>query len=181
MKRRHRAIGSPTKAEQANQDAQRAKPKASQFNWSRVKQGRPDECWPWTGGVNSWGYGSVQVDGIQMNASRAAYIAFFGRPAEGLVVCHRCDNPICCNPMHLFAATQAENLEDCRNKGRARGHFAGGAEHPNHVAKLNPDSVREIRGLSARGLNNCQIARRYGVDNTTIRSVVLRKSWRHVA
>ena len=176
MRRRYRAIPPPTKAQQAQQDAQRSAPKAVHFRWDRVKRGSSDECWPWRGALNSWGYGAVQVDGVQMNASRAAYIATHGAIARGLVVCHRCDNPACCNPAHLFVGTQAENLADCRSKGRARGQFAGGADHPNHVAKLTPDSVREARKLAASGVTCSEIARRFGMDNKTIWSAVNRKS-----
>lgn len=157
------------------------KSKSVKFAWKHVRVGKDDECWPWTLLLNRWGYGVCSLDGHTINASRAAYIVTFGELIGGFVVCHKCDNPACCNPAHLFAGTQAENLADCRAKGRSRGHFGKGADHPNHVAKLNPDRVREARALWASGISQSEIARRFGLDNQTIRRAVIRESWKHVA
>lgn len=151
--------------------------KTAVFRWSRVNRGGPDECWPWTGSMNTWGYGATQLDGVVMNASRAAYIATHGSVPDGLVVCHKCDNPACCNPAHLFAATQAENLADCRRKGRARGQFKGGREHPKHAARLSPEKVQEARRLYASGVSQSEIGRRWGVHASTISRAVRGERW----
>lgn len=115
-----------------------------------------------------------------MNASRAAYLEHFGEIAAGLVVCHRCDNPICCNPAHLFAATQAENLADCRAKGRARGQYEAGTAHPRHTAKLTDDMVREARALYAAGVRQTEIGRRFGIHSSVISRAIRGQCWGHV-
>jgi hypothetical protein len=152
--------------------------KVAKFCWERVQHGEPEDCWPWTGFLNAWGYGHCSLNGKTVNASRAAYIVTHGPLADGLVVCHRCDNPICCNPNHLFAATQAENLADCRRKGRTV--YRRGANHPRAAARLTEDMVREARRLFAKGVSKSEIARRWGFDNSTISSAVRGATWSHV-
>lgn len=86
----------------------------------------PDECWPWKAFIGTWGYGVFWLDGKNINSSRAAYLLLVGPVAPDLVVCHSCDTPACCNPKHLWLGTQADNLADCRRKGRSKGQFADG-------------------------------------------------------
>lgn len=145
---------------------------------AKIDKRGPDECWPWIGGMGSWGYGSFWIEGKNINSSRAVYILMVGPVGSDLVVRHTCDNPACCNPAHLVPGTQAENLKDCRDRKRTVYRF--GKDHPRPTSKLTESQVREVRKLSREGLNNCQIARQYGVDNTTIRSIVLGKTWAHL-
>lgn len=150
------------------------------FKWEFVdRSGGPDACWPWTRSLNTWGYGCSTVAGRQVNASRAAYLTEHGSIGDGLVVCHRCDNPACCNPSHLFAATQAENLADCRAKGRAVYRY--GAEHHRATAKVDEQAVREIREAWTGGESQSSIARRLGMTSGQISRICHRHSWRHVA
>ena len=83
------------------------------------KQG-PDECWPWKGALGSHGYGRVNFQGVHMTASRAVFSAVHGRVPDGLLVCHKCDNPPCVNPEHLFVGTYQDNVTDMMQKGRGR-------------------------------------------------------------
>lgn len=153
--------------------------KATPFAWHRVDVGGSSDCWPWRGALNRWGYGACQLNGKQMNASRAAYIDTHGEPSPGLVVCHTCDNPACCNPAHLFAGTQAENLADCRAKGRT--NIRHGADHHRATAKLTDELVREARRLYASGVSQSEIGRRWGVHSSVISRAVRGKNWSHVA
>lgn len=155
--------------------------KTTPFAWHRVDVGGSSDCWPWRGALNRWGYGACQLNGKQMNASRAAYIDTHGEPSPGLVVCHTCDNPACCNPAHLFPATQAQNLADCRSKGRSRGGFGKGANHPRHTAKLSVEQVRAVRRRHKAGESQSSIARDLGVNSTTISALVRGVSYRSVA
>lgn len=154
--------------------------KHAKFDWNRVAVGKSGDCWPWTGSINTWGYGSCQLDGKIMNASRAAFISTHGYHPEGLVVCHTCDNPACCNPSHLWADTQANNLADCRRKGRASGTFPAGAKHPRLTAKLTPEMVSEARRLYATGVAQTEIARLFGVHSSSISRAVRGERWAQV-
>lgn len=150
------------------------------FHWSLVDSSAgTDRCWPWTGPVNTWGYGDATLGGKRLNASRAAFLTYHGRIDEGLVVCHRCDNPICCNPEHLYAATQAENLADCRRKGRQR--YRTGASHHRVGAKLTPELVKQARELYAQGITQVEIGKRFGVHSSVISRAVRGEYWSHVA
>lgn len=84
-------------------------------------------CWLWSGNVNSNGYGVIGVgsrtDGSRGNelTHRLSYKLNTGEIPVRKMVCHRCDNPSCVNPDHLFLGTQSDNMKDCKSKGRSRG------------------------------------------------------------
>ena len=75
------------------------------------------ECWEWTGGSYR-GYGRLQVNNKRWGAHRFAYTLAFGQIDDALLVCHRCDNPGCVRPDHLFAGTHSDNTRDMMEKGR---------------------------------------------------------------
>lgn len=81
------------------------------------------DCWLWTRGVDKDGYGQCQSSRVakEISVSRShqmAYIAWVGEIPDGYFVCHKCDNPTCCNPEHLFVGTALDNNRDMINKGR---------------------------------------------------------------
>ncbi len=87
--------------------------------WSKVDKRGPSECWNWTASTMSQGYGCFQHHRTRRASSRWAWIFIHGEIADRcMYVCHRCDNPSCCNPAHLFLGTQGDNLRDAYAKGR---------------------------------------------------------------
>ena len=78
----------------------------------------PDGCHIWTGGKNNKGYGLVQNNSKMVLASRASHVIFNGEIPHGMQVCHRCDNPPCVNPAHLFLGSHSDNMKDAVAKGR---------------------------------------------------------------
>jgi hypothetical protein len=77
-------------------------------------------CWPWTGATFHWGHGAVKVNGRPWGAHRIAWELTRGPIPDGLLICHHCDNPPCCNPAHLFVGTHThlDNVRDMDAKGR---------------------------------------------------------------
>jgi hypothetical protein len=98
---------------------------------------------------------------------------------EGLVICHRCDNPSCVNPAHLFLGTHADNVADKMRKGRHRTNPHKGEDH--RSAKLTQEQVLEVRRrFAVGGISKAALGREYGVTQTTIDHIILRATWRHL-
>ena len=134
-------------------------------------------CWQWTAGTFDSGYGAISIDGKMMKAHRVAYAEFVGLIPVGMCVCHRCDNPGCINPAHLFLGTNADNATDMMEKGR------------HGLAKLTPHKVLIIREFLARHTPRPGrragpvpfLARWFDVSMETIRSARSGRTWRHVS
>lgn len=135
----------------------------------------PDECWPWTGGRDKVrGYGTIQIKGVFWRASRLSWWVNKGPIPDGLVVRHRCDNPICVNPAHLLLGTQLDNIRDRQERGRqALGERAG-------AAKLTEDLVVEILRLRDGGSGPRAIGRALNVSHCTVSNVLTGRTWTHV-
>jgi hypothetical protein len=167
------------------------KPNTIAVFWSRVDQSDgSDSCWEWQGNRKA-GYGQFSWKSKTRQAHRMAWEFTYGSIPDGLDVLHRCDNPSCCNPDHLFLGTQADNNSDMCRKGRQvsrTGEYHGARTKPERVcrgeghpdAKLNEAAVREIRRLARGGWSYRGLSRRFGVSDVAIRLAVLGKSWSHV-
>lgn len=143
------------------------------FEESHVKEPMSG-CWLWTGTSTKMGYGVIAKN----YAHRLSYRWHIGEPGK-LHVLHRCDNPPCVNPAHLFIGTQQDNNNDKLAKGRAAGGSMKGEAHPSR--KLSESDVLAIRSEYATGdKNQSRLARKYGVRQGTIWQIVNRNSWRHV-
>lgn len=139
--------------------------------WSRVRRAGANDCWPWLG-ARDGGYGQLSYQGKIWRAHRLAWKLTRGSFRN--FVLHRCDNPICCNPKHLFLGTQADNNRDRMLKGRDGDHK--GMKHGRAV--LTDKAVKFIRAKPE--FSGADLARRFGVTRTTVSRVRLWKSWTHV-
>lgn len=144
--------------------------------WVKVdKTGGPDSCWPWTAARHYKGYGQFtwRVSyGVfeERSAHRTAWELAHGPVLDGLHVLHRCDNPPCCNPAHLWLGTNAENNADMMRKGR---HVVPLGEAHGR-SKLTRDGVALLHLL---GLSIPKAAKLFGVSGTTIWAVRHGKVW----
>jgi hypothetical protein len=143
--------------------------------WKYVSKSEDsDACWLWVGATNEHGYGVLTVDRKSVRAHRFSYelAGLSLKPTDHL--CHKCDNPPCVNPAHLFLGDAAANSRDASRKGRMhRGERNGSAV-------LAADQVVEIRRLAALGVKKAQLTRTYGVSYGCIGAILDGITWRHL-
>jgi hypothetical protein len=132
-----------------------------------------NNCWEFSKGKNYGGYGISTLEHKQMLVHRASYKYHFGSIPEGLHILHRCDNPPCCNPDHLFAGTNLDNIRDKMEKGRQKGNKGG--DHPE--SKLKETDVINIF-LSSESIK--ELAKQYNVEPCTISNIRNSRSWGHI-
>ena len=133
-------------------------------------------CWNWTAGKDSYGYGQMRVGGRKRLVHRISYEEYVGSIPSGQCVLHRCDNPACINPAHLFLGTQVENMADMVSKGRQPHTSLKGTLHGQ--AKLTEADVIAIR--AAIGSSQSELAARYGVSPSQIGHIRRGKRWSHI-
>ena len=136
--------------------------------WSKVDIKNEDDCWNWTACVARSGRGSFS-DGkyVKRQAHRVAYWLATGEEPRKKMVLHSCDNPICCNPKHLFLGSHADNMKDMANKQRNRTPRPG-----NGYTKITLDQHSEICLLFENGVSKKEIGRRFNCTATNIRSIL---------
>lgn len=164
---------------------------ASRF-WRKVDKNGPvpshaialGPCWLWTGGKDPKGYGQLRANGKRgrlLKAHRVSWSMHNGRLTDWMLVLHRCDNPSCVRPDHLFVGSQRDNVQDAARKGRLV--FQA---HPEKVrrgeqasaAKLTRAQVDEVHELSFEGATQVALARRFGVSQAAISALLLGKTYR---
>jgi DNA-directed RNA polymerase subunit RPC12/RpoP len=139
----------------------------------RVERGEQDKCWEWNGRRDSNGYGRIDIKGFPRLAHRLMFELINGWSPKA--VCHSCDNPSCCNPSHLWAGTQADNVADMISKGRRNVPIRRGASV--NTSKLTEQDVLLIVASSE---SIPHLAKQFSVTVEAIRAIRNGKNWRHV-
>ena len=145
--------------------------------WDKVCASGVDACWEWRGSRTKKGYGRVATPIGSRSAHRVA--AFISGVLVDLKsqnhVLHRCDNPPCCNPSHLFLGSNADNVADRVAKGRSG--LAPCHGESNGMAKLSLEEVYAIRRLANINLSQSEISKAYGLRQPAISRIVSGKRW----
>lgn len=145
----------------------------------------PDGCWLWTASVGTSGYGRFCLNGKIEKSHRVSYTLFIGNipyvddaDGRGTCIMHKCDNPLCVNPDHLFAGSHKDNMRDKSAKGRVVNNSLLGEKHQN--SKLTEIDVVDIRFLAGNGIKPPQLSKEFLVSRSTIHSLLDGETWRHI-
>lgn len=143
--------------------------------WQYVDVRKKDECWNWLGCLAIRGsYGQINEKGKLLKTHRVSYILQYGKIPKNKIICHKCGNPKCCNPFHLYAGTALDNIADAKRHGT---FFvpdgAKGEQH--HDAKLNKEKVLFILNSKKKGAD---LARQFSVTPSAISAVRKGRTWK---
>lgn len=144
--------------------------------WSRIEVNESSSCWEWQGPVNRKGYGSINGHYPRREfVHRLSWMWSKGEIPTDLCVLHKCDNPRCVNPEHLFLGSLIDNALDRDRKGRCQ----HGETH--YISKLTENQVREIRRLRGLGILYSTLVRKFKVSMSTIEDILMGRTWKHVS
>jgi len=141
--------------------------------WLKVDRRGQEDCWAWAGGCDHGGYGRIKAAGERRNlaAHRVAWEFRYGPIPGGLCVLHRCDNPGCVNPEHLFLGTVADNNRDKKEKGRST---RGESNHHSRLTEWQAIAIRsDCRARRA-------IAADYGICESQVGHIRAKRRWGHI-
>lgn len=164
------------------------RPKRERWEEHVQRASEPDGCWIWQGSRGNYGYGQLRTGdpGKLERAHRLAWEFYRGSIPIGLQVLHRCDNPPCVNPDHLFIGTPRDNAADRQRKGRQNRksgdlrHRVPHGEQMGRAAHLTTADVIRIRERVAAGESRASVARDFPISAQQVGSIVARKSWSHI-
>lgn len=136
--------------------------------WPNVDRKGEDDCWLWTAGADSKGYGTISSKrkAAKSRAHRLSYIIHFGDFDADMHVLHRCDTPRCVNPKHLFLGNHEDNMHDAAMKGRFN-------------SKITAEEAREIVRMIRSGVRPYLVARKFGLAQSTICGIMTGRTWSH--
>ena len=138
-----------------------------------------NSCWKWKGAIDRYGYGVLSHNNKILKAHRISYEIYYAEPLGNLHCLHRCDNPSCVNPLHLFPGTNLDNVRDKVQKGRC---YTGNQKGENNGAsKLSDDQVLKIRELYKSGkYTTLKLGEMYKVNRSTISYIINNKTFKHL-
>ena len=143
--------------------------------WSKVN--KSTGCWNWTAAKSKKGYGRFKLNGKLESPHVISYQLFYNEETKGKDVCHKCDNPSCVNPRHLFLGSRSDNMMDCSNKNRLYISQLKGINHPS--SKLTEEDVLKIKELIPNHTLK-EIGQMFNVKHQTISKIKQGKLWGHI-
>ena len=139
--------------------------------WEKVNKSAPNGCWEWTASLNQRGYGMFANCKDGQLAHRISLI-WSGKDLTGKMACHHCDNPKCVNPSHLFVGDAKSNMLDKVNKNR---------HHNIKIRRFTKEEIESIRNSRFWTRETySSLGRKYHVNATTIRDIVLKNSYKDI-
>lgn len=154
----------------------RSRPLIDRF-FEGVGKKTPEGCILWGRSLKAGWHGQIgkgKRGRGMLVASRVSFEIFIGPIPEGMSVLHRCDNPACINPVHLFLGTQKDNMQDMWSKGR------GSLGEKHYLAKITADDVRAIRRRADEGEEQKSLAKEFNISKANVCLIVSRSRWKHV-
>jgi hypothetical protein len=141
--------------------------------WKKAVFNQANNCLEWNESKNRQGYGRIKINGKSLRAHRYSYELTYGDIPDGMDVLHKCDNPACINPKHLFLGNDKDNVSDAIAKGR---HI-----NPKTIYKLTADQIREIKNKYIPNIYSIRkLAREYKVSYWAIQSILHGVNWKNV-
>ena len=149
--------------------------------WSRVLKRGLDDCWEWQGAKQHRGHGHLRYQKRLVKAHRLAYELTYGSIEEGVFICHKCNNPPCCNPKHLYAGSPKTNVDDSIKAGTFTRNSIGAEGEKNPNNKLTKKEIKEIRKmLEETDLYQWQIAEIFNCSQSNVSDIKRNRIWKEV-
>lgn len=138
--------------------------------WAKVRRSSDNECWEWTASRTLGGYGQMEIAGKFWSAHRMAWVVARGQIPDGVFVLHKCDNPKCVNPQHLFLGSAKDNASDRDRKGR--GVTCQDGKMP---VKFTSEQISSIKLDRAGGMKIAELMTKYGISRQYVQRIVSNK------
>lgn len=144
--------------------------------WGKIT--KSNFCWVWRGLVTKDGYGRISIYGKTVLTHRLSWVLHFGEIPKELGVLHKCDNPSCVNPDHLFLGTFQENMRDKINKKR---HTFGSIVEQSDLTERDILEIRRRYESRSSGSNGSKsLSKEFNISQVSINDIVTRKTWKHI-